>query len=176
MKKIILSLILVFILLVGGYLFYDFKINKTENNGFTTLNFKDLGSFTEKGNFKIIHAKDLDPKSFITLFIEKYKEDSPLNFVTMIGDFPDDWVKPKDVQYLISIMHSKEKCCGYMNFFSSTILDENTEIGGFAIIFLNSYITQTKINLGLNSNPKTNKEAIKKIEKWYNDNQNLQTK
>lgn len=175
MKKIIISLILVFILLAGGYLFYDFKIKKTKNKDLTTIAFKDLDLFTKKDNIKIIHAKDLDPKSFITLSIEKYKEDCPLNFVTMIGDFPDDWVKPRDVQYLISIMHSKEKCCGYMNFFSSTISNENAEIGGFAIIFLNSYITQTKINLGLNSNPKTNKEALQKIEKWYNAHQKLQT-
>jgi hypothetical protein len=170
MKKIILSLILVFILLVGGYLFYDFKINKPENKHFIKLTFNDLDSFTKKSKFKTIHAKDLDPKSFITILTEKYKEDSPFNFVTMIGDFPDDWVKPKDVQYLISIMHSKEKCCAYMSFFSSTISNKNAEIGGFAIIFLNSYISKTRINLGSNCNPKTDIKSIRKIEKWYQKN------
>lgn len=64
-------------------------------------------------------------------------------------------------------MRSKEKCCGYMNMFSSTISNEEAEIGGFAIIFLNSYISKTKINLGLNSNPKTDIKSIKKIETWY---------
>lgn len=88
----------------------------------------------------------------------------------MGGNFPEDWVKPNDVQYLISIMHSKEKCCGYMNIFSSTITNEDAEVGGFAIIFLNSYISKTKINLGLNCNPKVNLASIKKIETWYQKN------
>ncbi|MGO4770066.1 hypothetical protein ACEN2I_00250 [Flavobacterium sp. W22_SRS_FK3] len=173
MKKIILSLIIIFIISIGGYLFCYFKINNAQKDN---LEFTSIENLIQKEYSKTIHAKDLDPKSFITLLAEKYKEDSPLNFVTMIGDFPNDWVKPKDLQYLISIMYSKEKCCGYMSFFSSTISDENAEIGGFAIIFLNSYISHTKINLGLNSNPKTNEETTKKIEKWYNNNQNLQTK
>jgi hypothetical protein len=83
------------------------------------------------------------------------------------GEFPENWVKPNDIQYLISIMYSKEKCCGYMNIYSSTISDENAEVGGFAMIFLNSYISKTKINLGLNSNPKVDSASIKKIENWY---------
>jgi hypothetical protein len=173
MKKAILSLIAIFILSISGYLCYDFKMNNVEKDNPQFTSIEDL---MQKEYSKTIHAKDLDPKSFITLFTKKYNEDSPLNFVTMIGDFPNDWVKAKDVQYLISIMYSKQKCCGYMNIFSSTISNNNAEVGGFAIIFLNSYITQTKINLGLNSYPKTNKEAIQKIEKWYNNNQNLQTK
>lgn len=85
----------------------------------------------------------------------------------MAGEFPENWVKQKDIPYLISIMNSKEKCCGYMNLFSSTISNEDAEVGGFAIIFLNSYISKTKINLGLNNYPKTSKESIRKIENWY---------
>ena len=57
-----------------------------------------------------------------------------------------------------------------MNFFSSTMSNDNGEVGGFAIIFLNSYISKTKINMGLNCNPKTDIESIRKIEKWYQKN------
>ncbi|MFH6995793.1 hypothetical protein [Flavobacterium sp. FlaQc-48] len=161
MRKIILSL-LVFILLAASYLFYDFKTKK-ENFGY-------LNPKTEKKNSKILYPKDLDPKSFIALFTENYNKDSKLNFVTMTGDFPYNWVKPNDVHYLISVMRSKEKCCGYMNTFSSFISSENGEVGGFAIIFLNSYISKTKINMGLNCNPGTNIESVRKIEKWYQKN------
>jgi len=152
MRKIILSFIIFFILSIGGYLFYDFKINKEQ-----------------KEYHKTLSPNDLDPKSFITLFVEKYNK-GLINFVTLSGEFPEDWVKPNDVQYLISIMHSKEKCCGYMNIFSSTITNDDAEVGGFAIIFLNSYISQTKINLGLNSNPKVDPALIKTIETWYQKN------
>ena len=152
MRKIILSFIIIFILSIGGYLFYDFKINKEQKEYHMTLS-----------------PNDLDPKSFITLFVEKYNK-GLINFVTLSGEFPEDWVKPNDIQYLISIMHSKEKCCGYMNIFSSHISNDNAEVGGFAIIFLNSYISQTKINLRLNSNPKVDPASIKKIETWYQKN------
>jgi hypothetical protein len=169
MRKIILALLIVLILLTGSYLFYEFKINNTNKDNFKTINAKDLIPNTTK-YYKTLSPKDLDPKSFITLFIEKYNKDSKLNFVTLSGEFPENWVKPNDVRYLISIVHSKEKCCGYMNIFSSTISNENAEVGGFAIIFLNSYISQTKINLGLNCNPKTNPASIRKIETWYQKN------
>lgn len=166
MKKVILSLIIILTLTAGGYLFYTFKINKSEKENLSTLSIEELTSNVKK-NHTILSPKDLDPKSFILLFKERYNKKSPLNFVTLSGEFPENWVRPKDVEYLISVMNSKEKCCGYMNFFSSTLLTENAEVGGFAIIFLNSYISHTKINLGLNSNPKADKESIKEIEDWY---------
>ncbi|RKR11318.1 hypothetical protein C8C83_3038 [Flavobacterium sp. 90] len=149
MRKIILSLLIVSILLIGGYLFYDFKVNRVK------IDYS-----------KTIDAKDLNPKSFITLFKERYNK-TQINIVTMDGDFPENWVKPNDVQYLMSIIRSKEKCCGYKHTYSSFLSFEDAEIGGFAIIFLNSYISNTKINLGLNCNPKTDEESIRKIEKWY---------
>lgn len=165
MKKIILTLLILFIVLTGSYLFYDFKINNTEKELPKTFDFRNLA--VQNKYFKTLSPKDLNPKSFISLFKEKYNKDSEFHYVSMLGDFPDNWVKPNDVQYLISIMYSKEKCCGYMNIFSSTLLTEDAEVGGFAIIFLNSYISKTRINLGLNSNPKADAASIKKIETWY---------
>ena len=149
MRKILIALLVVIILLSGSYLFYNFKINKTK-----------------KEYYKNLSPKDLDPKSFIELFKERYNK-TPINSISMVGDFPENWVKSNDVEYLMSIMNSREKCCGYMNVFSSFISNENAEVGGFAIIFLNSYISNTKINLGLNCNPKTDEESVKKIENWY---------
>lgn len=149
MRKIILPLLVVIILLSGGYLFYNFKINKTKRE-----------------YYKILSPKDLDAKSFIELFKERYNK-TPINSISMMGDFPENWVKSNDVEYLMSIMNSREKCCGYMNVFSSFLSNENAEVGGFAIIFLNSYISKTKINLGLNCSPKTDEESVRKIETWY---------
>lgn len=165
MKKIIISLIIVSSILIGGYLFYDSQINKVQRGSIKNLN-------PQNKFFKTLSTADLNPKSFITLFKEKYNKDSTLNFVTIRGDFPENWVKPKDVPYLISIISSKEKCCGYMNIFSSTISNDNGEVGGFAIIFLNSYMSNTKIDMGLNCNPKTDKESIRKIKKWYQNTAN----
>lgn len=147
MKKIIF-LFLILLIAISTYGFYNFKNNEIEQG-------------------KFLYAKNLTVKSFFKLFTKKYKKDSKLNFITMCGEFPENWVKKDDIEYLISIMKSKKKCCGYVNVFSSTISNEEAEIGGFSIIFLNSYISKTKINLGLNCNPKTDIKSIKKIEKWY---------
>ncbi|MBS7254341.1 hypothetical protein [Flavobacterium branchiicola] len=154
MKKTILSLLIVSIVLTGSYLFYNFKKNKAKEEYFKTWS-----------------PKDLNPKSFIELFTEAHNK-KPLNFITMTGEFPANWVKPGDVEYLISILDSKKKCCGYMNIFSSTLLNEDADVGGFAIIFMDSYISKTKINLGLNCNPKTDRESVKRIKNWYKNSVN----
>ncbi len=131
MKKAILLLIIVLSVLVGGYLFYAFKINNPE-----------------KEYHKDLSPKDLNPESFITLFKEKYNKKSQLNSVTLAGEFPENWVKQKDIPYLISIMNSKEKCCGYMNIFSSNISKEDAEVGGFALIFFRFLYFQNKNKFG----------------------------
>ena len=105
MKKIILSLLFISIILTGTYLFYD-KVNKSEKENLKT--FLDLKNFETNTRSKYLKPKDLDPKSFIALFTENYNKNSQLNFVILVGDFPDNWVKPNDVQYLISVMRSKK--------------------------------------------------------------------
>lgn len=42
MKKVILSLIIVLIVLAGGYLFYTFKRNNTEKKNLSTLSIEEL--------------------------------------------------------------------------------------------------------------------------------------
>ena len=149
MKKITLLLLVIGTMSTSAFLFFNFKKNK-ESREYS----------------KTIYIKDLDPKSFITICKQRYNK-TAFNTVTMSGEFPDNWVKTNDIEYLISIMHSKEKCCGYTNIFSSSVSSQDAEVGGFAIIFLNSYMNKTKINLGLNNYPKTNEESIRKIENWY---------
>lgn len=111
--------------------------------------------------------ENLNVKSFFKLITDNYRETRKLNIVTLAGEFPENWVKSEDIDYLFSIIHSNAKCCGYMNSYSSHMPTGQSEVGGYAIIFLNSYINKTKINLGLDCSPKTNKKSIEKIEDWY---------
>jgi hypothetical protein len=150
MKKIVFPFLIFLMSSLNGSALYNFKNDKI-------------------GQHKFLYPKDFTPQSFITLFTKQYNKNKTLNNITMAGEFPNNWVKPKDVGYLISIMRSKQKCCNYMNVFSSHILNEKSEVGGFAIIFLNSYISGNRINLGLNCSPKTNLKEIQKIENWYNN-------
>lgn len=115
-------------------------------------------------------VKDLNPKKFIELCVTKYNQNENLNFVVFRGDFPQNWVKKQDVAYLMHRINSKQKCCGYMNVFSSFVSSDNAEVGGFAILFMKSYIEKKQLNLGLNSNPKTSEKEVKYIMNWYKNN------
>lgn len=121
---------------------------------------------------KILRPRDLNVKSFIKLFTEKYVENKKLNLITLSGEFPENWVKDGDVEYLMSLIQSKKKCCSYINIYSSFITTEQAEVGGFAIIFMNSFIENKKINLGLVNSPKTDVKAIERIEMWYKNRKN----
>lgn len=139
-----------------------------------------LSSFTEKSKVKTNDStkfslnpksenniKDLDAKKFIDLCIKNYNGDRKLNYVVFSGDFPKNFIKKQDIEYLIDKVNSKQKCCGYMNIFSSYISSDNAEVGGFAILFLKSYIEKKQLNFGLNSNPKVDEKEIEVIQNWY---------
>jgi len=137
---------------------------------FTSLKSEKLNCCIEKEKEStelFLRIENLNVKSFFKLLIENYNETRKINVITLAGEFPENWVKSEDIDYLINFVSSNKKCCGYMNVYSSHIPTEQSEVGGFAIIFLNSYISKTKINLGLDCNPKTDKKSIKTIEDWY---------
>ncbi|MEW5677384.1 hypothetical protein ABGT15_13820, partial [Flavobacterium enshiense] len=125
-----------------------------------------------KDSVQTLRPEDLNVKSFLKLFTEKYDENKNLNLITLSGEFPKNWVKDEDIDYLMSLIKSERKCCSYINIYSSAITNEEAEVGGFAIIFMNSYIENKKINLGLTSSPKTDTKAIERIESWYRNRKN----
>ena len=52
--------------------------------------------------------KDLTAKKFIDLCLKNYNENKKLNFVVFSGDYPQNWVRKQDVEYLISNVNSKQ--------------------------------------------------------------------
>ena len=141
-------------------------LSSTEKSKIVSRN--SIGFELDSNN--INYVKDLDAKKFIDLCIKKYNENEKLNFVVFGGDFPKNWVKKQDVEYLICNLNSKQKCCGYMNVFSSYISSDSAEVGGFTILFMKSYIEKKTLNLGLNSNPKVDEKEVENIMKWYKNN------
>ena len=60
--------------------------------------------------------------------------------MTMIGDFPIDWVKEEHLEYLIKSLESKEISGCYLNPLSSYIpTDDIAEKGGYAGIFIKAF-------------------------------------
>ncbi len=165
MKKTTYFIITMFLTIIVCFGFVNKKSNR-ENYQEIRINNK------AKDSVKTLRPKDLNVKSFIKLFTEKYVENKKLNLITLSGEFPENWVKDDDVDYLMSLIKSKKKCCSYINIYSSLITTEQAEVGGFAIIFMNSFIENKKINLGLANSPKTDIKAIERIEMWYKNRKN----
>jgi hypothetical protein len=86
----------------------------------------------------------------------------------MVDDFPVEWVKESDIDTLIRLVTSTKKCNCFVNPLSSYIpTNQNADIGGYAIIFINSFREKSKVSLGLYSCPKTNKKSVEEINKWW---------
>lgn len=165
MNKITYFIITIFLTIMVCFGFVEKSSNRANN---PELRINDKA----KDSIKTLRPKDLNVKSFIKLFTDKYVEDKKLNLITLSGEFPDNWVKDEDVAYLMSLIKSKKKCCNYLSIYSSLIKTEQAEVGGYAIIFMNSFIENKKINLGLANSPKTNTKAIERIESWYKNRKN----
>ncbi len=112
--------------------------------------------------------KEFNPISFINAVTKKNEDDTLINVITMTGQFPDNWVKSSDIDTLMTLISSTKKCNCFLNPLSSYIpTNDNAEIGGYAIIFINSFRQKSNIDLGLYSCPKTDKKTVEEIKKWW---------
>lgn len=101
MKKTKYFLFTTFLAIIVCYGFVDENSNRKKDLEIS-LNDK------VKDSTKTLRPKDLNVNSFIKLFSEKYVENKKLNLITLSGEFPENWVKDEDVEYLISIIKSKK--------------------------------------------------------------------
>jgi hypothetical protein len=99
--------------------------------------------------------------------LKMYEERKNLNAFIIANQFPKNWVKLDDVKKLILLIESKEKCKCLVDPLSSYIPKQNADIGGYAILFINSFKNKSKIDIGLYSCPETNKNDIEEIQKWW---------
>ncbi len=112
--------------------------------------------------------KEFTPLSFLNAVIKQNDKDTIIQVMTMVDEFPVDWVKQSDIDTLVTLISSTKKCNCFLNPLSSYIpFNENADIGGYAIIFINSFRQKRKINLGLYSCPETEKKSVNEINKWW---------
>jgi hypothetical protein len=90
-----------------------------------------------------------------------------LNFLSAEKTFPIDWIKASDVDTLMSLIESKEKCRCILNPGSSYIpINEKADLGGYAILLLNSYKHKESVGFNLWACPKTDKAAVANLLNW----------
>ena len=90
--------------------------------------------------------------------------------ITMISIYPDDWVKESDIPILMRLINSKRKCNCITDPRANVSLlgTDIADVGGYAIIFINSFRNKEKIQLWHNC-PKTNKKDVDDLTKWWTD-------
>jgi hypothetical protein len=116
--------------------------------------------------------KNYNPISFIEEVSKtlKTEKDTIRIGMTMTDEFPIDWVKEEHIEYLISILESKEVCGCFINPLSSYLpLDDFAEKGGFAGIFLQAYKENRKVELGLYHCPKVDEKLNEELKKWWKE-------
>jgi len=119
-------------------------------------------------NNEWLKPEQFTPISFIDYFIIETNQSSNINIITMMDCFPDNWVKKSDLEALIPLIKSTKKCNCFQNPISSYIPSKVTaNVGGYAILFINSYRKKEKIKLGLNACPQTDKISVEEIERWW---------
>ena len=115
-----------------------------------------------------IHRKSASEYSPVS-FIEELKKENELNVTTIESDFPKNWVKSEDLDSLISLVESKEKCNCYLNPLSSNIPRDSAEVGGFAVEFIKAFKENRKLDLGLYNCPKVNEKEAEELKSWWKE-------
>ena len=124
-------------------------------------------SYGQKSDSSWIDLRAIKPLSILQLVKGEIKN---LNFITVINDIPDNWVTKNDLDSLMKLISSKEKCkCAVSVFYSYLPTTESSDLGGYAILLIKSFKEKKKSNIGLHICPKTNDDEVDILNKWWLD-------
>ncbi len=148
----------------------NMNLIKEENDWTYSLSDSTLISSFWKTDYQFNRPENYDPISFInmTSLTIKTEKDTFLIGMTMIGEFPNNWVKKEHIASLIKLLGSKEKCGCFLNPLSSYIpTDDYAEKGGYAGVFVKAFKENKKVNLGLYSCPKVDEKLNIELINWW---------
>lgn len=107
----------------------------------------------------------MKPLFFLRLVLNRKNQ---ANYITLQNDFPEDWVTKSDVDTLMKLISSKEKCKCIVNPLSSYLpTSEKGNLGGYAIAFIKSFKEKKRIDFGLYSCPHTKEQDVLNLRKWW---------
>lgn len=115
------------------------------------------------------------PRQFTPLTFIKEAANKSHSWISMADEFPIDWVQPSDIDTLMKLISVSEKCNCFVSPLSSYLPAKNSaDIGGYAIVFINSYRDKKQIHFGLSSCPRTDKSSVDEITKWWTNYKRIQ--
>ena len=115
-----------------------------------------------------------DPITFIDAVSRTIEVNNGLSSVgiSMVDEFPIDWVKEEHIDTLISMLNSKDTCGCYLNPLSSYIPNDFADKGGYAGIFIKAYKERKPVSLGLYLCPKVDQKLNEELVSWWEKQKN----
>jgi hypothetical protein len=90
----------------------------------------------------------------------------------MTHKFPSDWVKKADIDTLITLITSRQKCNCILNPLSSYIpIGDSADLGGYAIAILNAHRQNRPFQIQTWTCPKTNQKDVDDLTRWSDASQ-----
>ena len=156
------------VLLTLIFISYSFGQDNSRNKKSST----SLNNTSGNKHSYWLNPQKMTPLSFLETMKIKGKGFNKLGVVIMENSFPDNWLTKKDIDTLIKLVNSNEKCNCFLNPLSSYIPNDNANVGGYAIQLIAAYKAKIKVSFGLHACPKVDKaEAYKLIQWWTRQSQ-----
>jgi len=115
-----------------------------------------------------LKPKDMTASTFLQRVNNAKHHKADFNILIMTNDFLDTWVKASNIDTLIKLVKSKEKCSCFVSPLSFTIpFKDSADLGEYAIAFIKAYKQKEKVNFGLYACPKTNDKDAEELIKWW---------
>lgn len=144
-------------------------------------NYKSETKNTQKEVTKISNNNYKDENGWIIMskvdirdYVNELKivENGPntLNVLSTMGEAPKDWLKYEDLEFLITLIESKERANCVMRVISSHIPNpQNMTIGNQAISIIESYRQNQTYPNGLTVCESYEEEKVQEIRKWWTE-------
>jgi hypothetical protein len=142
-----------------------------QNQKSSKVKFVEGGSKKEQNKdslYPFILPRNFTPIQFINLLRIKNSKTSNFFFISIVDDFPENWITKKDIDSLIVFIKSKDKCYCFVDPLSSFIPNDYSELGGYIIEMINSYKRKETLSFGLYSCPKLDETNADELIEWWN--------
>lgn len=125
----------------------------------------------DKGSkIDFVNLNDYSVYQFIELLKIDNEKPNQLNILTVGMQSPENWIVEKDIDRLMAFVNSTEPAKCVMQVISSHLpVGESSTIGGQVMDIIEAFKENKSYPTILTSCPKTDKERIDRLTKWWNE-------
>jgi hypothetical protein len=144
---------------------FSCKENIVQDNCYFSKNSSEY--ITEYGKTLWLTPRKITASSFLKHI--SCVDNSTYGFHEIIieNDFPENWITKADIDSMMKLIQSTEKCHCVLNPLSSVMSRDSAELGGYVAMLVKSYKENTKIDIGPGLCPKTNSQEATEFMNWW---------